>query len=145
MQTITQKMQQDHQRCDDLFVQAEELIANEQWDKGLETFTEFGNALNHHLDMEEQVLFPEFEKQTGSSAGPTQVMRSEHVQMRDLVTDMAAAVEQKNQDDYLGLSETLLIMMQQHNNKEENILYPMTDQVLAQGLSELFSKMDQVE
>ena len=144
MQTITDKMRQDHQRCDDLFVKAEEQIANKQWDKGLEVFIAFKDAFNHHLDMEEQVLFPEFEKQTGSTAGPTQVMRSEHVQMRDLVTDMAAAVEQQNQDDYLGLSETLLIMMQQHNIKEENILYPMTDQALAQDLPDLLSRMDQV-
>jgi len=144
METITHKMQQDHQHCDDLFVQAEELIADAQWDKGLEAFTRFSVTLDHHLNMEEQVLFPEFEQQTGATAGPTQVMRSEHVQMRNLVADMQAAVEQENQDDYLGLSETLLIMMQQHNNKEENILYPMTDQALASHMSDLLTKMDQV-
>jgi len=144
MQTITHKMRQGHQHCDELFVRAEELIADGQWDKGLEVFVQFGEELNHHLNMEEEVLFPEFEKQTGSAAGPTQVMRSEHVQMRDLLSDMQTAAEQQNQDDYLGLSETLLIMMQQHNNKEENILYPMTDQALANNIHNLLDKMDQV-
>ena len=33
-------------------------------------------------------------------------------------------------DEYAGNAETLLIMMQQHNMKEENILYPMCDQHL---------------
>ncbi|MCW8963436.1 MAG: hemerythrin domain-containing protein [Gammaproteobacteria bacterium] len=145
METITHTMQHDHRRCDDLFVSAEELIANKQWDEGGNTFRNFQNALEHHFRMEEQVLFPEFEKQSGSTAGPTQVMRSEHEQMRELVSDMAAAVELQNQDDYLGLSETLLIMMQQHNAKEENILYPMTDQVLAPQLPDLLGRLDQVD
>ncbi|TNF92108.1 MAG: hemerythrin domain-containing protein [Gammaproteobacteria bacterium] len=144
METITQKMQQDHRHCDELFIRTEELIANEQWDEGLNSFKDFRKALIHHLNMEEQVLFAEFEKATGSTAGPTQVMRSEHEQMRDLLSNMAQAVEQRNLDDFLGLSETLLIMMQQHNTKEENILYPMTDQVLAQRLPDLLDEMDQV-
>lgn len=144
METITQKMHQDHRRCDELFIRTEELIANEQWGKGLEFFQNFRKILTHHFNMEEQVLFAEFEKATGSSAGPTQVMRSEHEQMRDLLSNMAQAIEQQNQDDFLGLSETLLIMMQQHNTKEENILYPMTDQVLAQRLPDLLDEMDQV-
>jgi len=145
MQTISQTMQQDHRRCDELFVNAEELIANRQWEPGGNAFRDFRGALDHHFHMEELELFPEFEKQTGSTAGPTQVMRSEHEQMRELLSDMATAIEQQNQDDYLGLSETLLIMMQQHNTKEENILYPMTDQVLAQQVPDLLKRMDQVD
>ena len=55
------------------------------------------------------------------------------------------ALEAGNTDDYFGIAETLLIMMQQHNTKEENMLYPMCDQhlggdgapVLAQLRSEL--------
>jgi len=36
-----------------------------------------------------------------------------------------------DKDAYLGLSETLNMLMQQHNMKEENMLYPMSDQVLS--------------
>jgi hemerythrin-like domain-containing protein len=64
------------------------------------------------------------------SSGPTQVMRMEHEQMRDLMQEMANAVAAGNQDSYLGLSETLNMLMQQHNLKEENMLYPMSDRVL---------------
>ena len=35
-----------------------------------------------HFCAEEQVLFPAFEEQTGMLTGPTQVMRSEHMQLR---------------------------------------------------------------
>ncbi|MHB8759820.1 MAG: hemerythrin domain-containing protein, partial [Thiobacillus sp.] len=79
---------------------------------------------------------------TGMAAGPTQVMRSEHVQMRGLMTDMANAVAASNRDGYLGLSETLNMLMQQHNLKEENMLYPMSDQVLGSERDGLIRTME---
>ena len=43
--------------------------------------------------------------------------------------------------EYFGIAETLLIMMQQHNMKEENILYPMCDQHLAEEAEELVQQL----
>ena len=51
--------------------------------------------------------------------------------MRDLLNNLAAVIAADRRDDYLGISETLLLYMQQHNLKEENVLYPMSDQALA--------------
>ncbi len=45
-------------------------------------------------------------------------------------------------DDYLGYAETLLIMMQQHNLKEENVLYPMCDQHLSSRSTELLALLE---
>ena len=67
------------------------------------------------------------------TAGPTQVMRMEHQQMRSLVQDLDNALAAQEKDEYLGLSETLMVMMQQHNMKEEMMLYPMMAQNLADG------------
>ncbi|MFC1680866.1 hemerythrin domain-containing protein, partial [Pseudomonadota bacterium] len=85
-----------------------------------------------------------FEDATGTTAGPTEIMRSEHTQMRDLLYRMNAALEQRDQDDYLGYSETLLIIMQQHNAKEEQMLYPMADQVLGPDVDEVIRSMEAV-
>ena len=91
-------------------------------------FTEtFRGAILAHFDCEEKTLFPTFEAKSGMRMGPTQVMRMEHGQIRALLDDAVDALEQANPDDFLGLADTLLIMMQQHNMKEENILYPMCD------------------
>lgn len=64
--------------------------------------------------------------------------------MRDLLFRMSAAVQSQNQDEYLGYSETLLIIMQQHNAKEEQMLYPMADQVLGQNAERTIQSMDAV-
>ena len=44
-------------------------------------------------------------------------------------------------DAYSGEAETLLIMMQQHNMKEENMLYPMCDQRLTDQTEALLADM----
>jgi len=68
----------------------------------------------------------------------------EHVQIRDLIGQMAAAMAQKDPQEYSGLSETLLMVMQQHNHKEENILYPIMDQILAREREALLGRMQAV-
>jgi hemerythrin-like domain-containing protein len=76
-------------------------------------------------------LFPAFEAASGMAGGPTQVMRHEHAQMRDLLEQMRGALARRAADTFAGAAETLLILMQQHNMKEENILYPMCNNSLA--------------
>jgi iron-sulfur cluster repair protein YtfE (RIC family) len=62
--------------------------------------------------------------------------------MRDLLQEMAKAVAAGNQNGYLGLSETLNMLMQQHNLKEENMLYPMADRVLGDERGGLIHVME---
>lgn len=130
MSTILEFLGSDHHACDNVFASAEEAVARKDWDSARSLFDRFQAAMARHLAMEEDVLFPAFESRTGMSTGPTQVMRMEHAQMRDLLQAMANAIAAGNQKRYLGLSETLNMLMQQHNLKEENMLYPMSDQVL---------------
>ena len=130
MTSILSFMTQDHRHCDDGYAAAEEKVAAGRWDEAGHDWTIFRNALETHLNREESFLFPAFETQTGNTQGPTAMMRMEHEQMRSLVAEMDEAIVAKDADSFLGLAETLMILTQQHNMKEEQILYPMIDQVL---------------
>ena len=130
MASILNFMTQDHRHCDDSYAAAEEKVAAGQWDEAGQSWTIFRNAVETHLKREEGILFPAFETQTGNTQGPTAMMRMEHEQMRSLVAEMDEAITARNADSFLGLAETLMILTQQHNMKEEQILYPMIDQVL---------------
>ncbi len=101
------------------------------WEAAARHFSDFEKATGRHFDMEEGVMFPAFESATGMSMGPTEVMRMEHSQMREVFAAMAEGMRLRNKAAYLGASETLLMLMQQHNLKEEQMLYRMADQVLA--------------
>ena len=51
-------------------------------------------------------------------------------------SQLATACAVHDREAYAGIAETLLMLMQQHNMKEEHILYPMLDQALdAEGAS----------
>jgi iron-sulfur cluster repair protein YtfE (RIC family) len=144
MRTIVEFLGSDHHACDDLFASAEDAAAQQNWDSARSLFERFHAAMAHHLAMEETVLFPAFEARTGMSAGPTQVMRMEHEQMRGLLQEMAIAATSADQNRYLGLSETLNMLMQQHNLKEENMLYPMSDRVLGGECDSLIRAMEAI-
>ena len=143
MTSISAYMTQDHRHCDDSYAAAEEKVAAGRWDEAAQSWEIFRNALETHLNREESFLFPAFEAQTGNTQGPTAVMRMEHEQMRSLVSAMDEAIVATDADSFLGLAETLMILVQQHNMKEEQILYPMSDQVLSapDGLIEQMKKV----
>lgn len=142
MSTILDFLGSDHRACDDVFASAEAAVAQKKWDSARSLFDRFRAAMARHLAMEEDVLFPAFESRTCMSSGPTQIMRMEHAQMRDLLQEMANAVAAGNQGGYLGLSETLNMLMQQHNLKEESMLYPMSDRLLGDARDGLIRDME---
>ena len=128
---ITTPLFKHHKFCDDAFADAEAACGKGDWELGAKTFGVLREQLEAHFSTEETLLFPAFESATGMTSGPTAVMRSEHRQMRDLLDQMRAAIDTQDGDGFDGAAETLLILMQQHNMKEENILYPMCDSALA--------------
>jgi len=138
----TQILPAHHKHCDDLFVAAEESVQRADWAAAASAFGRFHDQMKAHFAAEEDLLFPAFEAATGMSAGPTQMMRHEHEQMRSLLAQLAAACEAHDSEGYAGVAETLLMLMQQHNMKEENILYPMCDQSLGDEAERLGAKMD---
>lgn len=143
MTTITNFMTDDHRRCDDLLATAEQHVEQEDWDAATPATISFISTIEHHFQMEERVLFPEFERQTGIVNGPTYVMREEHRQMRDLIAQLQAALDGRQREDFLDTTETLLVMIQQHNMKEEGMLYPFSDERL-NNIPQVISAMEQV-
>ncbi|MFH1045145.1 MAG: hemerythrin domain-containing protein [Pseudomonadota bacterium] len=126
----TQVLPAHHKHCEDLFVAAEDAVHGADWAAAARAFDHLHDQMKAHFEAEENLLFPAFEAATGMSAGPTEMMRYEHEQMRSLLAQLAAACAAHDGDGYAGIAETLLMLMQQHNMKEENILYPMCDRAL---------------
>ncbi|MDO8350152.1 MAG: hemerythrin domain-containing protein [Gallionella sp.] len=144
MNTIAEFMSTDHRACDLTFALAEQAALDNSWNDAETAFDTFRQNMQRHFRMEEEVLFPAL-LDAGGPGGPVQVMRMEHAQMNELIELMATAAANKNTQGYSGLSETLLIVMQQHNLKEEQILYPIADRILAAELETLFSSMQAIQ
>lgn len=131
MTTLRDYLTAEHQACDHAFVEAENAIAAKDWAAGAKHFGAFRAQTEAHFGKEEQILFPALTDAMGGHCPPVGVMQHEHAQLRDMMAQLAEAVQRRDADAYLGLSETLLMLLQQHNHKEEVVLYVMADRLLA--------------
>ncbi len=129
MSTIKEFLTTDHSKCDEYFADME-AKATESLESANEACDTFIAQTEKHFQMEERVMFEEFETKTGMTQGPTAMMRHEHNQLRGLMVQMKEALESANKDKFFGTTETFMILQQQHNMKEEQMLYPMAQQHL---------------
>lgn len=142
MASITGTMTAHHRQCDGAFRLAEEAVAGSDWAAVEREAGWFLHELERHIEIEEQQLFPAFEQATGMIGGPTGVMRMEHARMRDAFAQMRAAIMATDAATYRDASAGLLALLQQHNLKEEGILYPMLDRSLGDEGRSLLEKVE---
>ena len=141
MATIVEFLSNEHRCCDESFAATEEAAQTGDLLRCRTNFRQFQAAMEHHFEKEEAMLFPAFEQASGNTMGPTRVMRLEHRQMRETLAEMDGALASGDLGDFLGQAETLLILMQQHNIKEEQILYPMCDRFLGGAVESVLQAM----
>jgi hemerythrin-like domain-containing protein len=138
---IQEFMAGDHRFCDGFYAQAQSAVEHGRWEQAQQAYAKFVELVQQHFCAEEHVLFPSFEEATGMTQGPTQVMRQEHQQMRALMQAAMDALQARDADEYSGHAETQFMLMQQHNAKEENVLYPLCDQHLRAGGSAVLAQL----
>ncbi|MDD5058197.1 MAG: hemerythrin domain-containing protein [Sideroxydans sp.] len=140
MPSIAEFMQDNHKTCDNDFALAEEAALSGEWEQAQNAFIIFRDEMARHFRMEKEQLFPALTA-AGGPGGPVQVMLMEHEQINDLLRQLEAALSSRNSLRYAGISETLLIVMQQHNLKEEQILYPIADRLLVKDSAAMLQRM----
>jgi hemerythrin-like domain-containing protein len=139
---ISEVMGRDHKACDERFAVAEAAAAEGDLARAAAEFEAFAAALARHFGAEEERLFPAFERHTGMTDGPTEMMRIEHAEMRELIEQLRGAVDAADAAEFLGLADTLNVLIQQHNLKEEQVLYALLDEALQGEADELLAALD---
>ncbi|MBS0326152.1 MAG: hemerythrin domain-containing protein [Proteobacteria bacterium] len=142
MGAIGNYMTEHHRHCDALFARAMDLAAAPDWDGVEREGGAFLREIERHIELEETLLFPAFEEATGMTAGPTATMRSEHEEMRGLFAEMRRAAGTKDAAPYLEASRALQLLLQQHNVKEESMMYPMLDHALRDHAPDLVRQLE---
>lgn len=145
MDTIQGFFTDDHRDCDHRLADMETVVASGDWPASAEAYGPFHHDIERHFQREETMLFPAIEEVSGSPQGPTEVMRREHDQMRALMEGLEQALQRQERDEALGVIETLMTMIQLHNVKEEQILYPMADRFLQPRREALMERVRNLE
>lgn len=119
-----------HRNCDIALAGVEQEAIDGRWSDAERAFNNFLALTEDHFTYEEQVLFPALQQANPMTAQPVSVMQSDHTQIRELAADLQIALQERRRDLLQGASETLVFLLQQHNAKEESVLYPIADQLL---------------
>ena len=130
MTGLAESLLQHHRYCDRFFALALEAAAASDWTAFARQVAALADELERHIAFEEGELFPAFEEASGLRAGPTQVMRAEHSEMRDLLSALGAAQPRVDPQGCRAELEHLRALLQEHNVKEESVLYPACDRLL---------------
>jgi iron-sulfur cluster repair protein YtfE (RIC family) len=132
MTTILKFMSIDHDRLDNKIKKysTEKLVDI----KRAETiFLSFKSEVERHIIWEEDILFPVFERKTGiKDAGPTSVMRIEHIEIKKYLQEIKRKLHAKKIQDPCKEEVALFKLLESHNQKEENILYPGIDNLTSE-------------
>lgn len=138
--------EQDHQDCDARWADVEELLDAGDIELARAAWLKFNTSMHRHFAMEEEVLFPAFDAKSGmAGGGPVAVMKMEHQQMRGLLEQIGEAIEGDDGEQAMDLGDTLLMLVQQHNVKEEGMLYPMAENLLASDWDKLSEVLAEYE
>lgn len=141
MNTLHAYLAGDHRACDDEYGWAESRVVCGDWPNAVQAFDGFTRHLAHHMDQEEQILFPAIERATGNTLGATAVMRTEHRHMRQLLRSMTQAIAARDADTFFAFADSLRMLTHQHNLKEEAVLYPMAERLFGDGTGDLLARM----
>jgi iron-sulfur cluster repair protein YtfE (RIC family) len=124
-----------HHHCQQQLHALQRHIVQQHWAQAQRACHDFCAELDSHFADEEQVLYPLYEQLSGQQHGPTEVMRYEHEQLRELMEALFQAVQQHDVAVCGPLAGVLQRQLQQHFDKEESILYPFCQLSTAQWVA----------
>jgi iron-sulfur cluster repair protein YtfE (RIC family) len=126
--SVTQILGGDHRRLDAMLADVKRCLCAGELGQAAARFRRFRGGLERHIAIEEEILFPAFESMTGRAHdGPTGVMRAEHLEIRRLMSEVAAHLESEGDGSLTSPLAVLTARIYAHNGKEERILYPAID------------------
>ena len=118
-------------------IENENNIKKEFFNKAIDFIKNYADKF-HHVK-EENILFKELCKEEVEGkmhCNPTQQMLHEHTIGREFVKGMIQSLEENNKKKLLENAIGYTNLLQDHIFKEDNILYPMADEVLTEEKQE---------
>jgi hemerythrin-like domain-containing protein len=138
--------EQDHRDCEARWVDVEELLDANDIEMAQAAWRKYEASMYRHLAMEEEVLLPAIDAKGGEAdEAVIEIINAEHEQMRVLLEQISAAIQSEDADQAIELGDTLLMLLQQHNESEENLLYPMAQDLLADEWDDLSTALAEYE
>ncbi|HSE36650.1 MAG TPA: hemerythrin domain-containing protein [Blastocatellia bacterium] len=130
-----------HQHIGELFLVHQEALLALDVELALSKLTRFERELRAHMRVEEDLLLPVYARAGRIQGGPLEFYTGEHKRMLEFLERFTERLERLKQDPTNLKREVIELfdeqalfkhLMQHHDMREENILYPTLDKVTSE-------------
>ena len=131
-----------HKALQELFLQHQEALLDADLMRAGKRLEEFEGRLFDHIREEEELLLPVYERAGAIPGGPSVLFTGEHKRMQELLAGFKQALSSLKQDPggrkrgilwLLDRQATFKNLMEHHDLREANILYPALDRVTSEA------------
>ena len=130
MESLPAVFRQDHERLD-ASLEAARQSAQGGAAAARPVFAEFRGGIERHMAVEEAWLFPAYEARHGEDNPLTSTLRKGHGDLKVFFSEMDESLAEDDAEEFLALAETVAQILLHHDRKEEEELYPVVAQWLA--------------
>ena len=141
MKTICDYLAAEHVRCDQLFAKVETCIGQREWETASGEFCIFEDVMARHIAMEEDILFPAFMDAVHSASAPLTMLRIEHQRLKAIFKLFYNSLQNRDLRGFTLHADSYVLLIQQHSVKEEQMLYPLLDRILAERREHILAAM----
>lgn len=135
----------DHVEYEAFLLDCQEAVEQEDWKTAKKLFKELVSRIKIHMLIEEEILYPAYEKAMNAPQGPTRALREEHDEIYRLLRDLSHVIKANNSDLFLESLLPLEKVMMKHHEKEEEIFLPMAGHVLFAQRDEIIRKLKEFD
>jgi len=122
MWDIGEAFAQDHRRLEQALEASVAHVNAARWDAAADAFATFRRGIEHHMQVEEEVLFPAVEQ--GAETPLTAILRKGHRDLRVFFDELDDALEARDAEEYVRIAASMRALLDRHDEKEEAELYP---------------------
>jgi len=131
----------DHKKFDAMLDECEAAADVGEWQNAKRLFNDFVSALQFHMQLEDEVLYPVFVEESGDLEGVISHLSDEHDYLVRLIHDLTYIIKSNDFDHFLDSLEPLHKAMNQHNENEESLFLNNTSQSILLRRDEIVKRL----
>lgn len=131
-----------HRHIDELFAAAGRAVEGTDWPAASASFRTFNDAIERHMQAEEDYLFPAYEHAHGADNPLTSMLRKGHKDLRSFFVEIDEAIDKEDGDEASALIGTVGQILHHHDSREEDEFYPAVTSLIGDPVAPLTALRD---
>jgi len=144
MNKIANWLVHDHRKYDQALKNCEFAAEVSEWKTAVKLFNTFVEDLKLHMRMEDKVLYPLLQKESGDPNGDLDLLSDEHHDLVRLLGDLTHVIRVRDFDHFEESLRPLHRVMVRHNDHEEAVFKSLGTQSLLLRREEVLSQLDAI-